>query len=69
MRESILMKDSFNAKQTVTKWEVAQGVELSEPQWMIGKNMELYKYLSWKKYLFPQPNTGSVNIALYTNRG
>ncbi|MGS5591320.1 C13 family peptidase, partial [Acinetobacter baumannii] len=42
MREQSSMKDSFNAaKQTVTKWEVAQGVEPSEPQWMIGKNMEL----------------------------
>lgn len=46
----------------MTKWEVAQGVEPSEPQWMIGKNMELM-LPQLEKYLFPQPNTGSVNIA------
>ncbi|MGS5590805.1 C13 family peptidase, partial [Acinetobacter baumannii] len=33
-----------------------------EPQWMIGKNMELM-LPQLEKYLFPQPNTGSVNIA------
>ena len=46
------MKDSFNtAKQTVTKWEVAQGVEPSEPQWMIGKIWNLC-YLNWKSIYF-----------------
>lgn len=63
MREQSSMKDSFNtAKQTVTKWEVAQGVDPSEPQWMIGKNMELM-LPQLEKYLFPQQNTGSVDIA------
>ncbi len=35
-------KRAFNqAKETVAKWEAAQGFEPSEPQWSIGKNMAL----------------------------
>ena len=38
MRDHHSMKDAFlQAKQTVAKWEQAQGFEPSEPQWMIGK--------------------------------
>ncbi|MCG5492932.1 peptidase C13 family protein, partial [Klebsiella variicola] len=42
MRDHHSMKDAFlQSKQSVAKWEQAQGFEPSEPQWMIGKNMEL----------------------------
>jgi hypothetical protein len=42
MREQHSMKDAFaQAKDTVAQWETAQGFEPSEPQWSIGKNMEL----------------------------
>ncbi len=56
MREQTTMSGAFNqAKQTVSKWEQAQGFDHSEPQWALGKNMELMlPYL--EKQLFPQPN-------------
>ncbi|MFW1825286.1 peptidase C13 family protein, partial [Acinetobacter baumannii] len=41
---------------------LAPGVEPTEPQWTIANNMEL-KLPQMEKYLCPQPNTGSVNIA------
>ena len=42
MREQHSMKDAFaQAKDTVAQWESAQGFEPSEPQWSIGKNMDL----------------------------
>ncbi len=42
MREQSTLSNAFNqAKQTVAKWEKSQGFEPSEPQWVIGKNMEL----------------------------
>lgn len=40
MREQSSIKQAFEqARQTVTKWETAQGFEPSEPQWSIGRNM------------------------------
>ena len=42
MRDQSSIRGAFEqAKATVTKWELAQDVESSEPQWSIGKNMEL----------------------------
>lgn len=42
MREQSSFKGAFEqARTTVAKWESAQGFEPSEPQWSIGKNMEL----------------------------
>lgn len=42
MRDQNSIRAAFEqAKQTVTKWESAQGVEPSEPQWSMGKNLEL----------------------------
>ncbi len=42
MREQQSMQTSFQqAKATISQWESAQGFEPSEPQWVIGKNMEL----------------------------
>lgn len=42
MREQSSFKGVFEqARTTVAKWESAQGFEPSEPQWSIGKNMEL----------------------------
>ena len=56
MREQSSMFDAFNqAKSTVAKWEIAQGVEPSEPQWSIGKNMELM-LPQLEQRLFPQVN-------------
>ena len=56
MREQHSMFDAFNqAKETVAKWESAQGFEPSEPQWAIGKNMELM-LPQLEQRLFPQVN-------------
>ena len=42
MREQNSFENSFlQAKETVAKWEAAQGFAPSEPQWSIGKNMQL----------------------------
>ena len=42
MREQSSLAAAFNqAKQTVAQWENAQGFEPSEPQWILGKNIEL----------------------------
>jgi hypothetical protein len=42
MREQNSFENSFlQAKETVAKWEAAQGFSPSEPQWSIGKNMQL----------------------------
>lgn len=57
MREQHSMFDAFNqAKDTVAKWESAQGFEPSEPQWAIGKNMELM-LPQFEQRLFPQVNS------------
>lgn len=42
MREQGSIEDAFTqAKSLVSKWEDAQGFEASEPQWSMGKNMQL----------------------------
>lgn len=42
MREQQSFESAFlQAKETVARWEAAQGFEPSEPQWVIGKNMQL----------------------------
>ncbi len=54
MREQNTFKGAFKeASETVTKWESAQGFEPSEPQWVIGKNMELM-LPQLEQHLFPQ---------------
>ena len=68
MREQHSMFDAFNqAKDTVAKWESAQGFEPSEPQWAIGKNMELM-LPQFEQRLFPQVNpvktTSNVEMPL-----
>lgn len=55
LREKSSFKAAFDdAKQTVAKWESAQGFEPSEPQWILGKNMELM-LPQLEQQLFPQP--------------
>jgi hypothetical protein len=62
MREQSSMFDAFNqAKSTVAKWETAQGFEPSEPQWSIGKNMELM-LPQLEQHLFPQVNTVKTTV-------
>ncbi|MFT4022089.1 MAG: C13 family peptidase, partial [Acinetobacter sp.] len=57
MREKTSLHDAFNdAKATVSKWEAAQGFEPSEPQWSMGKNMELM-LPQLEKHLFPTADT------------
>lgn len=42
MREQHDFESAFlQAKETVARWETAQGFEPSEPQWVMGKNMQL----------------------------
>lgn len=42
MRDNTSIEQAFNqSKATIAKWEDAQGFESSEPQWSLGKNMEL----------------------------
>ncbi|EPF70747.1 C13 family peptidase [Acinetobacter rudis] len=54
MRDNTSLKASFKqASETVAKWESAQGFEPSEPQWVIGKNMELM-LPQLEQHLFPQ---------------
>ena len=48
------------AAETVAKWETTQGFEPSEPQWVIGKNMELM-LPQLEQHLFPQSNLQPVN--------
>ena len=62
MREQHTLKSAFEeASATVAKWEQAQGFEPSEPQWVIGKNMELM-LPQLEQRLFPQTGT-KVNSA------
>ena len=61
MREQKTIKSAFNqAAETVAKWETTQGFEPSEPQWVIGKNMELM-LPQLEQHLFPQSNLQPVN--------
>ena len=54
MREKNTLHSAFNqAAETVAKWESNQGFEPSEPQWVIGKNMELM-LPQLEQHLFPQ---------------
>ncbi|MEB3768092.1 C13 family peptidase [Acinetobacter sp. MD2] len=63
MREKSTLHDAFiEAQATVGKWENAQGFEPSEPQWSLGKNMELM-LPQLEKHLFPASNelsTGAI---------
>ena len=62
MREQSSMKTAFDqANQTVTKWETSQGFEPSEPQWSIGRNMELM-LPQLEPYLFPTQNITTTDI-------
>ena len=65
MREQNSFANAFNeAKVTVAKWEQAQGFEHSEPQWAMGKNMELM-LPQLEQRLFPQKSVAtSVEIQL-----
>ena len=55
MREKTSLKDAFvTAQATVSQWENAQGFEPSEPQWSLGKNMEIM-LPQLEKHLFPSP--------------
>ena len=59
MREQNSFANAFNeAKVTVAKWEQAQGFEPSEPQWAIGKNMELV-LPQLEQRLFPQKSVAT----------
>ncbi|OIJ37412.1 MULTISPECIES: C13 family peptidase [Acinetobacter] len=61
MREQDSFKEAFTqASQTVAKWESAQGFEPSEPQWVIGKNMELM-LPQLEQRLFPPATTASAS--------
>ena len=52
-------KKAFDqAAGTVAQWESAQGFEPSEPQWVIGKNMELM-LPQLEQHLFPQTTPGA----------
>jgi hypothetical protein len=60
MREQHSIKDAFaQAKDTVAQWETAQGFDPSEPQWSIGKNMELM-LPQLEQRLFPPTTTTPV---------
>jgi hypothetical protein len=57
MREQTSIQGAFNqAKDTVAKWENAQGFEPSEPQWSIGKNMQ-FMLPQLEQRLFPPATT------------
>ncbi|RLL35719.1 peptidase C13 family protein [Acinetobacter cumulans] len=57
MREKNSIQGAFNqAKETVAKWENAQGFEPSEPQWSIGKNMQ-FMLPQLEQRLFPPVTT------------
>ena len=63
MRDQHTMKDAFKqAQDTVAKWESAQGFEPSEPQWVMGKNMELM-LPQLEQHLFPQQNLPQTTTA------
>lgn len=64
MREKGSLKAAFDeASATIATWEHAQGFKPSEPQWVMGKNMELM-LPQLEKRLFPQAgiqNLGQSN--------
>lgn len=54
MREKSSLKTAFDeAASTIATWEQAQGFQPSEPQWVMGKNMELM-LPQLEQRLFPQ---------------
>lgn len=58
MREQTSIQAAFQqARETVGRWEAAQGFEPSEPQWSIGKNMELM-LPQLEQRLFPPQQLG-----------
>lgn len=62
MREQHSLKDAFQqAAATVAKWEQAQGFEASEPQWVIGKNMELM-LPQLEQQLFPETRRSAADL-------
>ncbi|AOA57342.1 C13 family peptidase [Acinetobacter larvae] len=63
MRDQNSLKAAFEqAQHTIQKWEDNQGLTHSEPQWVIGKNMELM-LPQLEQHLFPQAATAHVNSA------
>ena len=61
MRENNSFAEAFaQAKLTVAKWEQAQGFEPSEPQWSMGKNMQLM-LPQLEQRLFPQAMVAQPN--------
>lgn len=71
MRENKNLKSAFEqAQKTVSKWELAQGFEPSEPQWVMGENMKLI-LPQFERSLFPnttpivpQPQNTTVPLVL-----
>ncbi len=64
MREQSSLKTAFEqARSTVATWENAQGFDPSEPQWVIGKNMELM-LPQLEQRLFPATTTNQPNLSL-----
>lgn len=61
MRENQSLRASYEeAAATVATWENAQGFEPSEPQWVIGKNIELM-LPQLEQRLFPQTGQAKLN--------
>ncbi|WP_445116390.1 C13 family peptidase [Acinetobacter sp. WZC-1] len=61
MREHNSLRAAFQqAVETVTKWESSQGFEPSEPQWVMGKNMELM-LPQLEQHLFPQTGVQPIS--------
>ncbi len=64
MREQSSLKTAFEqARSTVATWENAQGFDPSEPQWVIGKNMELM-LPQLEQRLFPATTANQPNLSL-----
>lgn len=70
MRDNNSIELAFKqAKETVAKWEDTQGFEPSEPQWSLGKNMELM-LPQLEQRLFPpstKPQVPTTEVQLQTN--
>ncbi len=62
MREQNSLRTAFDdAQKVVAQWESNQGFEPSEPQWVMGKNMELM-LPQLEKSLFPQQSTATSTV-------
>ncbi|MDO4223196.1 MAG: C13 family peptidase [Acinetobacter sp.] len=67
LREKTSLKDAFiQAQSTVASWENAQGFPASEPQWSLGKNIELM-LPQFERVLFPQTTNDSTNTTINAN--